>query len=296
MQLIRRAFVPRRGRQLIETDYSGAEVKVATCYHHDPKMIIDITDPKQDMHKDMAMECYKLSRKEIGDTKQKPWKNTRYAAKNMFVFPQFYGDFYIDCARSLWKAIHRLKLVTADGRSLYEHLKAKGIHDLGSLNPKDPNVMGTFVSHLKAVEHHFWYDRYPVYNQWKQDWYDDYMKKGWFKTLTGFICQGFLRRNQVINYPVQGSAFHCLLWAVIEILKELKKQRMKSQIVMQIHDSIVGDVVPEERDDYLQMCKEIMVKRLMKHWDWFVVPMEIEADVAPVDASWADKEPVKIPK
>src|SRR5690606_6500640 len=59
-KLIRRSFVARPGRQIIEIDIKGAEVITAACYHKDPTMLAYIKDPSKDMHRDMAMELYLL--------------------------------------------------------------------------------------------------------------------------------------------------------------------------------------------------------------------------------------------
>lgn len=294
-RLVRRAFIAREGRQLGEIDISGAEVRVAACYHKDPTMIDYILDPSKDMHRDMAQECFLLSKDEIGSTKSDPGKTIRYCGKNMFVFPQFYGDWYQDCARSLWEAIEKFGLKTAQGVPLRQHLAEKGYKSLGALDPQQQPNPGTFELLLQKVERNFWEKRFPTYNLWKKDWFEAYRKLGYFKTLTGFICQGFMKRNEAINYPVQGSAFHCLLWSLIRLLRyELPRRKMQTVIVGQIHDSIVADIVPSERDEFLGLVYEVMTKLLQKHWPWLIVPLEIEAEVAPVGGSWADKEEVKI--
>ena len=279
---IRSAFIARPGRQIIETDYGGIEVKTAACYHKDPNMISYIEDETKDMHRDMAMECFKLEQKQIT-------KALRHCGKNMFVFPQFYGDWYVNCARDLWNEITSMELRTADDISVVKHLFHKSIKELGLLNPKEKPRKGTFERHIQKVENHFWNERFPVYGQWKKEWYDEYKNKGWFESLTGFIYQGYMTRNEVINYPIQGDAFHCLLWSLIELRKELKKQKMKTLIVGQIHDSIVSDVPKEETDDYINMTQEIMVERLMKEWDWIIVPLNIDTEASPVDGNWAQK-------
>lgn len=288
-KLIRRAFIPRKGRCLAELDYGGIEVRIAACYHLDPAMISYICDTTKDMHRDMAMKCYKLTKEEVT-------KKIRYCGKNMFVFPQFYGDWYIDCARSLWEAIGKMSLVTETGTPLRKHLKKKGIIELGALDPTESPKPGSFEEHIQKVERWFWNEKFPVYTQWKKSWYSAYLDQGWFQTLTGFICQGTFKRNQVINFPVQGSAFHCLLWSLCKIIKELKKRKMKTLIVGQIHDSIVADVVEEELEDFLAMCHDIMTNQLRSAWSWIAVPLEVEADVCPVGGSWADKKPYTIKK
>lgn len=282
-ELIRTAFIPRKGRHLVEIDFSGIEVRIAACYHKDPMMLKYIKDPTKDMHRDMAMQCYKLPQEEVT-------KDIRYCGKNMFVFPQFYGDYYIDCARSLWEAVARMNLQTTSEVDLYNHLRDCGITKLGDLDPDKRPKRGTFECHIKEVERSFWEDRFPVYNNWKRRWYKRYLQKGWFPTKTGFVCQGHMSRNDVINYPVQGSAFHCLLWSLIELVDELRKRRMKSLVVGQIHDSIVADVPDSELDKFIRLAYEIMTERLMDHWRWIIVPLEVEAEATDVNKPWATKK------
>jgi len=289
-RLVRSCFIPRRGRKLVEADYSGIEVRVAACYHKDPRMIEYIVDTTKDMHRDMAMECYLLQESDVN-------KSIRYCGKNMFVFPQFYGSWWRDCSLHLWEAIHKMNLKTASGVPLLDHLRSKGIKKLGQVAVGEDPVKGTFAHHIMQVERHFWNVRFKQYSQWKKDWWQQYLDLGYLHTLTGFVCSGFMRKNEVINYPIQGSAFHCLLWSLIRIVRyELKRRKMKSLVIGQIHDSILGDVVPEEEAEFVHLVHHVMTVELPKVWRWLCVPLEIEVDVSPVDCSWAEKEEVSIPR
>jgi len=299
-QMIRQAFIARPGRRIVEADYSGIEVSIAACYHQDPMMMKYLSDKTKDMHRDMAMECFKLSLEELTPADKsdpdevKRAKTIRYCGKNMFVFPEFYGDWYIDCARSLWNAISSMDLKTRDGRSLYVHLREQGINELGDLNPKEKPRKGTMERHIQKVEQDFWTKRFPIYDHWKKTWVKAYRSIGYMLTKTGFICQGWLKRNEIFNYPVQGAAFHCLLRSLIHLQRKLKKYKMKSLIIGQIHDSLVSDVPDEELDDFLGLSREVMVDDLKDDWDWINVPIEIEAEVTPVDGNWFQKEEMKI--
>jgi len=286
-KLIRTCFIARPHHQLVEIDYSGIEVCVSACMHKDPRMIEYIKDPTKDMHRDMAGECYILRTKQVS-------KDSRFSAKNGFVFPEFYGDWFNRCARSLWDNITNLHLTLPDGTSLREHLKNKGINRLGPCDPKEKPRPGTFEKHIQEVENRFWNERFRVYNQWKQDWFREYQRTGRFTMATGFTVEGWYGKNDVINYPIQGPAFHCLLWSLIRLNNWLKKKRMRSRIVGQIHDSIVADVHKNELEDYLHMANKIMTQRLPKAWPWIIVPLEVEADVSPVGGSWYDKKEMKI--
>lgn len=273
-KLVRQAVIPRDGHLIGEIDFSGVEVSIAACYHHDPRMIQDIIDPARDMHRDMSMECYKLGPDE--------WtKNTRYSAKNKFVFPQFYGDYYVNCARNLWDAIKVLKLETKAGVPLAKHLKKKGI-----------GTYSKFENHIKRVEDSFWNERYGVYNQWKKDHWEQYLQDGYVSLKTGFKCRGVMRRNEAINYPVQGAAFHCLLWCLIRLNEWLKRNNFKTKIIGQIHDSIVLDIHPRECNAVLKMANKIMTVDILRHWDWVIVPLQIEAELTPVNGSWLLKKEV----
>lgn len=286
-KLIRRAFIARRNHQIVEVDYSGAEICGATCYHKDPRMIQYIKTSPGKLHTDMASKCYMIPISQVS------W-NARDTSKNMFVFPEFYGDFYIHCAKNMWEALHRRKIKTTDGISILKHLKEKGIYELGACDYEQKAEDGTFEKHIQEVEHNFWNKRFKVYSQWKKDWYEEYLKKGWFETLTGFIIEGYYKRNEVINYPIQGTAFHWLLWSLIRIQKLLTKYNMRSLIIGQIHDSINGDVYKKELRNYLEICNQVMTIDVRKHWPWIIVPLTIEAKVAPVGGSWYDIEDYKI--
>ena len=285
-RLVRRAFIPRKGRQVGEMDIKGNEVRFAACYHKDPRMIEYICDESKDMHRDMAMECFLLPQDQVN-------KGTRSTTKSLFVFAQFYGDWYIDCAKRLWEAIELDKLTTADGVPIKKHLAGKGIVRLGNLDPKREPLPGSFEGHIKAVERNFWKKRFPVYDKWKRTWVDAYRSKGYIQTLTGFVCQGYMKKNEIINYGIQGSAFHGLLWSLTRLIRyEMRKRRMKTLIVGQIHDSIVSDIVPEERDDYIMLCRDVVTRQLREEWPWLIVPMDVEMEIAGIDEPWANKKAI----
>lgn len=282
--IVRKCFIARPGRRIVEIDYGGIEVCIAACYHKDPRMMTYITDETKDMHRDMAAQCYKLKPAQVA-------KMTRYAGKNMFVFPQFYGDYYVSCARALWEWLERNDLTLKDSDvRVMDNLARAGITERGACKPGERPVEGTFESHIKSVENHFWNKRFPVYKQWKLDWFAKYQRNGYFVTKTGFRLEGNYGRNDVINYPVQGSAFHCLLQSLIWLQKTLRRRKMKTLIVGQIHDSIVADVPDNELNDYLEVADTIMTKRLPSAWDWINVPLEVEAEVTPVEGNWHEKE------
>lgn len=298
-ELVRRSFISRwkKGR-LLEVDFKTLEVGIGCCYHEDKEMIRYVSDKTLCMHRDSAVKAYKLDERAID---KKWWKekegggaDVRYCAKNKFVFPQFYGSFYVDCAIHLWEAIDRMKLKAPDGTPLKKHLRSKGIKSRGLCDENIQPERGTFEKHLQEVERHFWDVRFPVYKQWKWDQWNEYLRQGCYSMKTGFVIRGVYNRNQVANGAIQGSAFHCLLWTLIQLDKWLRKHRMKSLIVGQVHDSMLLDVIEDEYEDVLRHTVWLATKALPKAWPWIIVPLSVEAEAAPVGGSWFDKKPVEL--
>jgi DNA polymerase I-like protein with 3'-5' exonuclease and polymerase domains len=250
-----------------EVDYSGVEVRISACCHKDPAMLKYIHDPSTDMHRDQAREIF---------MKKDVTKEERYLAKNGFVFPEFYGSYYAEIAPRIWKDMPM---------ETREHLRSKNV-----------SSYRRFESHIEDVEYKFWNEKFPVYNQWKIDQWKKFQSKGKIELFTGFIARGALRKNQVLNLPIQGPAFHCLLWSLIHFERWLRETRKKTLIIGQIHDSIVMDIYPPELNEIYEKLRQIMCEDIRKEWDWIIVPLDIEMKVSKIDGSWAEMSEMKISK
>lgn len=280
--MVRSCYLPRKGRHFWEIDYAQIEVRISACYNKDAALTNYINDKTTDMHRDTACKLYMLKPDQVS-------KEIRHTAKNMFVFPEFYGSVYFQCAPDLWDAIHQRKLKLTDGTLLTDHLKSKGIKKLGNCDPKATPSEGSFVYHVKRVEEKFW-AQFPQYVQWKRDFYDAYRRNGGFMSKVGFAFSGLMNKNDVLNYAIQCDAFMGMLWSLIRINRKIRKYRMRTNLLGEIHDSCQGDSPPKEIDDLLNLAHEIMVNDLTKEWDWITVPLETESEVSPVDESWFKKE------
>lgn len=289
-KLVRSAYIPRENHVLVESDFGGIEVGVAGCYNKDQKLIYDYVHG--DMHRDMAMKLFFLEKENVS-------KGVRHCSKNKFVFPNFYGSYWYDCAESMWESMARDKLQTAGCVPLYEHLKKHGIKKLGDADKNGDPRLGTFQRHVKDVEDYLWNERYTTYTEWKKQTWQEYQARGWCQLKTGFVCTRdsdglIMNRKQVINYQIQGAAFHCLLWCLIEMNKWLRKNKMRSKIVSQIHDSIIGDVHKDELQVYLAKMKELMTKSLMEAWKWVIVPLKVEMEACELGGNWFSKKKVEV--
>ena len=280
MKICRQAILPRPGHMLIEADFSALEVNISECYHKDPVMMKYLLDDASDMHLDMAKQIFMM-----GEMSKKTPAHAilRQGAKNSFVFPQFYGDYYGNNAHGLveWAKLPNgkwkdgLGIELPDGTTISTHLRAKGIKSFDQ-----------FTEHLKAVEDDFWNRRFKAYGQWRKKAVKNYQKRGWLKLHTGFVCSGVMRKNEIVNYPIQGAAFHCLLFTFIELSKIAAREKWKSKIVGQIHDSILIDALPVELDRIKEALRIIVKERLPKAWKWIIVPLEIDIDEYGIDSPW----------
>ena len=286
MQIVRKALYPRPGHQLMEVDYSQLEVRIAACYNHDQQLIYDIT--QGDMHRDMAVQIFML---DSFDKSNPAHKVLRQAAKNGFVFPEFYGDYYKNCATYMacnWGKLPPTKWkpgqgIEIDGAHLSDHFIEKGIKSLDA-----------FINHVKKIESDFWGVRFADYAAWKDRWWKTYQKYGYIDMYTGFRCHGVMGKNDCINYPVQGAAFHCLLWAFTEIDRISQEENWRTRLVGQIHDSMILDVHPDELEYVVKVVHRVTCEDLPAHWPWIIVPLEVEIELCPVDGSWAEKAEYKI--
>lgn len=297
-KIIRSLFVPRKGRVLVENDFGALEFRIAACVAGpDPEMLRYVRDKRKDIHRDMGAKCYKIPKELVN-------KTVRYCGKNGFVFPKLYGSYWFQIAANLWNMIaeHSLSVeLPGDGEAipLKRWLAQNGVHELGTCKSDERPVPGTFQHHVKGIEDEF-ERRFSVLTKWQDEWYETYRRNGGFPLVTGFWVSGLYSKNDTLNYPIQGPGFHCLLWTLIELQKEIRKRRMKALLVGQIHDCVIGDVPEDEVQDYLHLVKEIVEVRLPKAWPWIIVPLEIEAEVATANwfakVAWVEKNGVWGPK
>jgi uracil-DNA glycosylase family 4 len=273
-RITRRAIKPGPGHQLLDVDYEGAEVCVAACYTQDPELVKYVTDPTTDMHRDEAMEIFMLGK----DQMTKP---IRDIGKSQWVFPQFYGSYYANCAKAMWRSAGEQAL--ADGLPLRRHLRDMGIRRYSH-----------FESHVEDREHKFWNVKFREYTKWKNHVWKKYERTGYVELLTGFRCSTLMDKKDVSNYPIQGAAFHCLLWSIIQLGRLQRQMGWASMIVGQIHDSMVWDAVPDELAEIKPYIRRVMCEDLREEWPWIIVPLNIEATTSEIDGNWYDVHGVAI--
>jgi DNA polymerase I-like protein with 3'-5' exonuclease and polymerase domains len=198
------------------------------------------------------------------------------------VFPEFYGSYWKSCAENLWAEINVVTL--KDGTHVKQHLSSYGILTLEH-----------YQEHIKKVEKKFW-DRFVGVREWQKSIESFYDRRGFVEMKFGHRRSGYLGRNKIINSPIQGSAFHCLLWSLIELNKIRKKDKWRTKIIGQIHDNIVDDLFPEEESHVLETSERVTCRDIREQHDWIIVPLEVEFEITEIDGSWYTKKPLTFQK
>lgn len=94
-----------------------------------------------------------------------------------------------------------------------------------------------------------------------------------------FQLRSFAERT-AMNHPVQGSAADIIKLAMIKVKERLDERRLRSKMILQIHDELDFEVLPSELDELSHLVKETMET---------VVDLSVPliADVSYAD-NWAD--------
>jgi len=274
-KITRSGVIPSPGNQILENDYGSHEVRIAACYTEDPTLIAYIEDPNSDMHRDQAIEIWELNGHQATH-------DIRFYAKNQFVFPEFYGSWYVECAKNLLKTCANLEI--EEGYKLIDH-----IYEVGICTKPDP--LPEFTDHVKQVERRFW-DKFKVFKKWQRRVENIYREKGYVELMHGFRRGGYLVKNKILNTPIQGTAFHCLLWTLKEVDKISIEENWRTKLICHIHDSLLSDLYPPETEYILRTIKRVGTVDIREKYKWIIVPLLIEAEITPIDGSWYDKKEI----
>jgi hypothetical protein len=207
----------------------------------------------------------------------------RFHTKNGFVFPTIYGSYYKNTARNVFEATMGLPTGHPEKLSVKQYLYEIGI--LKSAN----NPEEDFEKHVKEVESQWW-RRFKVLKKWQEAQWSKFKEDGFLEMPFGFRAEGFLSKNEIINYPVQGTAFHCLVWSMNEIRGAKYGLHWLSKIIGQIHDNLLYDCVPSEKQEIVTESTFIATKLIQQYNPWIIVPLMIEWEETEIDGSWVTKK------
>jgi DNA polymerase-1 len=88
--------------------------------------------------------------------------------------------------------------------------------------------------------------------------------------------------RMAINMPVQGTSADIIKIAMIHIHQEMAKRDVNSRMILQVHDELVFEIVPEE----IEMMKDLVV-RLMSGALALTVPLKVDIKLG---KNWGEME------
>lgn len=216
---IRRAFVADEGCVIYSADYSQIELRLIADMSGDENMI-EAFSAGADIHSATAAKVYGVSLDEVTDEQRRCAKTVNFGI--------VYGI-------SAFGLSERLGISRSDAKKLIDG----------------------------------YYESYPQMRQYMDETLDQVRKDGFVSTIKGrrrylpdinsrnAVVRGYAERNAV-NAPVQGSAADIIKVAMIDIAREFATEGLRSQMIMQVHDELVFNVVPQELPHVEEIVKRNM--------------------------------------
>lgn len=217
---IRKAFIPRDDQHiLLSADYSQIELRIVAAISGDPAMC-DAFRHGKDIHAATAAKVYNVDEHAVT-------KEQRYKAKSVN-FGIIYGQGAFGLADNL-------------GISRTE---AKEIID---------NYKREFSGISRYMEDTIQFARDHGYVQTLMG------RKRWLRDINSanFTVRGFAERN-AINSPIQGTAADMIKLAMQKVYNAIHKAKMRSRMILQVHDELIFDAFKEEAEELKAMIIEGM--------------------------------------
>jgi DNA polymerase-1 len=83
-----------------------------------------------------------------------------------------------------------------------------------------------------------------------------------------------MAERMALNAPIQGSAADVIKMAMLKVDASLREQKLKSRMLLQVHDELVFEVAPGERE-----VLEELVRRDMGSAVEMTVPLDVSVGV-----------------
>lgn len=233
---IRRAFIPDEGCLLLAADYSQIELRLMAEMSQDPDMI-EAFATGADIHRATAAKIYHLDPDEVTDTQRRHAKTANFGI--------IYGISAFGLSERLGIPRSEAKMLIDGYFRSYPHIR--DYIDSAIAKARENGYVTTVEGRKRML---------PDINS------------------RNAVVRGYAERNAV-NAPLQGSAADIIKIAMINIDRAIREHGMQSRMIMQVHDELVFNVVPDELPDL-----QAMVTRLMSEAFSGTVRLEVSTGVA----------------
>ena len=216
---VRKVFKPEKGKIYLDADYSQIELRVLASISGDEHMIEAFKEGK-DIHKQAASKVFKTPIEEVT-------KEQRSNAKAVN-----FGIVY-------------------------------GISDFGL-----GEQLG--IGRKKAKQYIEEYlEQYAGIKQFMENITEQAKEQGYVETLfhrrryipelksNNYMVRQFGARV-AMNTPIQGTAADIMKIAMIKVYNEIKSRKLKSKIILQVHDEMMVETPIEEKEEMINIMKKCM--------------------------------------
>jgi len=152
------------------------------------------------------------------------------------------------------------------------------------------------ISRAEAGEYiRRYFARYPKVSAYQQQTILSARKTGYVETMYGrrrylpdllnrnFNLRSFAER-MAINAPIQGSAADIIKLAMIRIAAEIRARGLRSRMLLQVHDELIFNMAPEERE-----LLPALVRENMEQAAALAVPLTVDVKAGP---NWYEMEKI----
>ena len=112
-------------------------------------------------------------------------------------------------------------------------------------------------------------DAFPGIREYMEKEKEEAYKNGYVTTLMNRrrVIEELNSKNYMIrtsgermalNTPIQGTAADILKKAMVELYNEMNKKKLKSKILLQVHDELIINVLEDEIDEVKKLTQEVM--------------------------------------
>ncbi|MEZ5014146.1 MAG: DNA polymerase I [Chitinophagales bacterium] len=241
-QQVRKAFIPRdKDHQILSADYSQIELRIIAALSEDPSMI-DAFKKGMDIHSATAARVFNVPINEVT-------REMRGRAKAV--------NFGIAYGQTAFGLSQNLGIPRAEAKEIIDNY-----------NAQFPGVKQLMESNIEFARKHGY--TLTVLG-----------RKRYIKDInSGNNTVRSQAERIAVNSPIQGSAADMIKVAMINIHHALKKEKMRSKMLLQVHDELVFDAHKKE----LEALKELVVREMV-HAIKLNVPIEAEVGMG---ANWLE--------
>ena len=218
-RMIRKVFIPEEGYEFVDADYSQIELRVLAHCSGDSHLI-EAYKEESDIHRITASQVFHVPFDKVTDQQRRNAKAVNFGI--------VYG------------------------------ISSFGLSQDLSITRKEA---------AQYIEDYF--KTYPGIKVFLDDAVQQAKEKGYVTTLFGrrrpvpeLASSNFMQRSfgerVAMNAPIQGTAADIMKIAMLGVNRRLKEQKMKSRLVLQVHDELLIEAFGPEIDEVKKILREEM--------------------------------------